>query len=125
MSDKVTVEPIVYDVTIIEEKNEVVISSDGIQGPVGPQGPQGVQGDQGPQGLPGEQGPQGDSGGFYVHTQGVPSAEWTIMHNLGYNPAISIVDSAGNTVEGSYHYDSTNQLTAIFSGSFSGTAYLS
>lgn len=72
------------------------------------------------------EGTQGSSGGFYAHSQGTPSDTWTIDHNLGYNPGgITVVDSAGNIVEGAYDYTSTNQLIATFSGAFSGMAYLS
>ena len=125
MADEVILEPVVFEVTVVKESPEIIINAPGPMGPQGIQGPAGDPGQTGATGPQGPQGPKGDSGGFYVHTQGVPSAEWTISHNLGYNPAISIVDSAGNTVEGSYVYNSTNQLTATFSGSFSGTAYLS
>lgn len=125
MADEIILQPVVFDVTVTRETNEVVINAPGPMGPQGIQGPTGDTGATGPTGPTGPQGPKGDSGGFYVHTQGVPSATWTITHNLGYNPAISIVDSAGNVVEGSYEYNSTNQMTATFSGSFSGTAYLS
>ena len=72
------------------------------------------------------EGPQGPTGvGAYAHMQGVPSATWTINHNLGFKPNITVVDSAGNIVEGAYDYVSNNQLIATFSGAFSGTAYLS
>ena len=72
------------------------------------------------------EGVSGASGGFYAHSQGTPSTTWTIDHNLGYNPGgITIVNSAGDIVEGAYDYTSTNQLIATFSGAFSGMAYLS
>lgn len=58
--------------------------------------------------------------------QAVASASWVIVHNLGFNPGgISVVDTAGNVVEGDVHYDSVNQITLTFSAPFSGHAYLS
>ena len=48
-----------------------------------------------------------------------------MTHNLGYYPNVHVEDSAGNDVEGDVHHDSINQLTEIFSGAFSGKAYLS
>src|SRR4051794_35319013 len=61
----------------------------------------------------------------YVFTQGSPSASWTITHNLGYYPAVTVVDSSGNEVEGSVQYLSINQVRVTFSAAFSGSAYLS
>jgi hypothetical protein len=84
------------------------------------------EGPMGPQGPPGPQGPAGTSGGFYMHDQSVPAATWTVVHNLGYNPAgIFVTDSSGSDVEGEVTYVNTNQLTLTFSAAFSGKAYVS
>lgn len=61
----------------------------------------------------------------YIHTQGVSSNSWAITHNLGFYPNVTVVDSAGNIVEGEISYTNTASLTATFSTPFSGTAYLS
>ena len=79
----------------------------------------------GPQGPKGDTGAQGASGGNYKHTQSSPSATWTIAHNLGYNPSVSVVDSAGSQVEGNTVWTDINTVTITFSGAFSGVAYLS
>ena len=63
--------------------------------------------------------------GNYTHTQSVSSATWTITHNLGYRPAVSVVDSGGNHVVGDVNYVSVNVLTISFSAPFGGSAYLS
>ena len=63
--------------------------------------------------------------GSYAHTQSVSSATWTITHNLGYRPAVSVVDSGGNYVVGDVNYVSVNALTISFSSPFGGSAYLS
>jgi hypothetical protein len=47
----------------------------------------------------------------------------TVNHNLGKYPAVSVVDSAGDLVEGDIIYTTINQLTLSFSASFSGTVY--
>jgi hypothetical protein len=65
------------------------------------------------------------SGGTYTHTQTVPDTTWTITHNLGYNPNVTIIDAALNNIEGDIQYNSINELTITFSVSVYGTAYLS
>jgi hypothetical protein len=61
----------------------------------------------------------------YTHTQGTSSATWVINHNLGWNPNVTVQDSAYTTVEGNVSYTNINSLTVTFSGAFSGKAYLS
>ena len=59
----------------------------------------------------------------YVHNQETPSATWEVTHNLGKNPAITVVDSAGTVVEGQYSYIDENNVVLDFSGAFAGKAY--
>jgi len=61
----------------------------------------------------------------YVHNQPSPALTWTISHGLGFTPNITVVDSAGTVVEGSYDYPNSNTVVATFSSAFSGKAYLS
>ena len=89
------------------------------QGPVGPQGPQGVQGPAGANGANG-----GGSAYTYSFAQAVPSATWTITHNMNKYPSVTIIDSAGDTVFGPITYTNTNVLVLTFSAAFSGTAFL-
>lgn len=132
--------------TVTQKKNVSVVQSSptetvevhdpgvsGPQGPQGVQGPQGLQGPQGPQGAQGIQGPQGPQGPqgepsdpvSYLHNQGVLSAVWTIVHNLGYAPNITVADSAGTIVEGDIQYVDGVSVTIQFSYPFLGKAYLS
>jgi len=59
----------------------------------------------------------------YVHDQGVAAAIWTVQHNLNKKCSVTVVDSANQIVVGEIVYDSDNQVTITFSGSFSGKAY--
>lgn len=61
----------------------------------------------------------------YVHIQEVASSTWTITHGLGFVPNITVVDTAGTVVEGSYNYPNSNTVVLTFVGGFSGRAYLS
>jgi hypothetical protein len=61
----------------------------------------------------------------FTFTQGIASSSWAIQHNLGFYPAVTVVDSAGSTVIGDVSYESANALTINFTASFSGVAYLS
>jgi len=61
----------------------------------------------------------------YVHIQSVPSAVWNVTHGLGFTPNITVVDTAGTVVEGSYNYPNSSTVVLTFVGAFSGRAYLS
>ena len=61
----------------------------------------------------------------YTHTQGVASNTWTITHNLGFYPNLTVQDSAGTIYEGEITYTDSVSLTVTFSSAFSGKAYLS
>jgi hypothetical protein len=60
----------------------------------------------------------------HIHDQGTPSNQWTITHNLGKYPSVTIVDTANSEVIGEVDYLSNNQIKVSFSASFSGKAYL-
>ena len=59
----------------------------------------------------------------YVHVQSTASNNWTINHNLGKYPSVSIVDSAQNEIFGDVIYTSQNQCIVSFKSTFSGKAY--
>ena len=60
----------------------------------------------------------------YTHHQTTASAEWIIEHNLGKNPAVEVIDSAGSVVVGDVQHNNTNIVTITFSAPFSGRAFL-
>lgn len=64
-------------------------------------------------------------GASYTHNQLTSSPTWSITHNLGFFPAVTVVDSGNNVVIGDVTYVSQNSLTVAFSASFGGKAYLS
>lgn len=118
--------------------------SDGGGAVTGAQGTQGVSGTQGVQGTAGLQGisgatldttddlTEGATNKYftvgrvsYEHMQGSASNSWAITHNLGFKPNVTVIDSAGNIVEGEITYTNTNSLTVSFQSAFSGNAYLS
>jgi hypothetical protein len=114
---------------VVINRQTVVTLVDGfipVPGPPGPAGPAGAPGPPGPAGGPqGEPGPPGPVGGNYIHTQALPSATWTIVHGMSFRPNVTVIDSAGDEVEGDISYVDANTLVLHFSGGFSGVAYLS
>jgi hypothetical protein len=59
----------------------------------------------------------------YEHDQPTAASSWTITHNLGKNPSVTVVDTAGSVVEGKIEYINKNQVTITFNAAFSGVAY--
>lgn len=75
--------------------------------------------------LQGPPGPSGPSGAGYVHTQASALAVWTVPHNLGYRPSVSVTTTGGVEVEGGeVLHLSTNTLTITFDVAFAGSARL-
>lgn len=60
----------------------------------------------------------------YVHTQSTPAATWTINHNLGYRPLITLLTSGGVEYEAEVVHTSTNQVLVYHTSAKAGTARL-
>ena len=60
----------------------------------------------------------------FVFEQGVASAQWVIVHNLGKKPSVILIDSAGTTFKADIEYDNENQCTVHINGATTGKAYL-
>jgi len=63
----------------------------------------------------------------FTFIQATASASWLVTHNLGKIPSITVVDTAGNLVEGAVVLatgNENNELTINFNAPFSGTASL-
>lgn len=71
-----------------------------------------------------EQGPPGSSISGVTFNQASPSAEWTINHNMGYKPAVSVRDSGGSEVEAEILHITVNQTKVYFASPQAGQAYL-
>jgi hypothetical protein len=101
-----------------EEANQVIDITllPGVPGQRGPKG------DTGPQGATGPQGPSGQS---FTYTPSDARTTWTITHNLGFNPNVTVSDSFGTEYFGQISYTNSNSLTLTFSQAVYGTAYLS
>ncbi len=52
------------------------------------------------------------------------SSVWTVTHNLGKFPSVTVVDSANTVVVGNVDYSNSNQLIITFNASFSGCVFL-
>ena len=117
------------DIAVNVTETPTVIVSDATFGPQGPPGSVGPEGDVGPTGPTGPPGPPGSGGSggtaAYTHDQTTPAALWTVTHNLGFYPNVSVVDSGDNQVEGLITYNGMNSLTVEFNTPFGGRAYLS
>jgi hypothetical protein len=101
--DVIIVQPVVTTVTVEPIIPNIVITTPGPQGPAGAFSPGDVA---------------------YTHTQSVASATWTINHNLGFNPVAVVLDSGGTQCEGAISYPTTNQMVIVFTGAFTGIAYI-
>lgn len=60
----------------------------------------------------------------YVYEQLSASSSWSIAHNMGKYPSVTVVDSGGSLVVGEVTYINDNSLTVSFAYPFSGKAYL-
>jgi hypothetical protein len=91
-------EPIEINLTGITDKPFISVVVPGPQGPPGPA----IPGPPGPPGeastIPGPPGPPGSAS--YEHVQENPAMVWTIQHNLGYKPTLTVFDLDGNLLLG-------------------------
>jgi hypothetical protein len=112
------------DTIITPVETITVLRTDRLPGPPGADGADGPAGADGPVGPEGPPGPAG-TGASEVWVQGPALAVWVVTHSLGYYPAVTVIDGAGDQIEGVISYDSLYQITLTFTAPFSGTAYLS
>lgn len=70
----------------------------------------------------GVQGPPGTSGASYTHTQAVASSVWTINHNLGFRPAITLLTDGGAVIDAEIGHASDNAAVVTLSQPLAGTA---
>ena len=68
--------------------------------------------------------PYFDSDKTFNFVQGVGATTWTINHNLGKFPSVSIFDSADTPLKGQIEHTDNNNLEINFNKNISGKAYL-
>lgn len=85
-------------------------------GPMGPPGPQGPKGDTGDQGPPG-------AVSAYTHTQAIALAVWTVAHNLGRWPSVTVTDHLGRRIEPDVVYLSADLVQITHGTPLTGFAY--
>lgn len=76
----------------------------------------------GPKGDEGDPGPLGNDA-HLVHDQQTAAETWEITHNLGKYPAVTVIDSAGDQVEGDLQYLGLNTVRITFGAAFAGRAF--
>lgn len=62
--------------------------------------------------------------GTFIFTQSTASANWSIAHNLGKFPSVTVVDSANTEIDGDVEYIDSNNIALTFAVAFAGFAYL-
>lgn len=74
-------------------------------------------------GVEGPQGPPGPAGGSrHTHVQSTPSATWTVAHNLGTSPQVSVLSPGGLRVIAQVLDLSLNVTQIIFDAPATGSA---
>jgi len=79
----------------------------------------------------GARGPRGLSADFnidlvsYTYESQTPNHVWHIVHNLGFRPAVTVMDYGSNNVECDIVHLNENEINLTFSQNASGYAYLS
>lgn len=77
----------------------------------------------GPQGPPGPPGPAG--GQTYLYDRaGIPASTWTISHNLGRYPHVSVLGDDGAEVDSDVVHSDQNNTVITFAAPFSGRAII-
>ena len=66
----------------------------------------------------------GNTDKTFVFSQGVPSSQWIIQHNLNKFPSVSVVNNNNIVINGEVTYIDTNNVQLDFSAGFAGKAYL-
>lgn len=82
--------------------------------------PQGILIDTG---VGGPAGRPGVSAALFEHVQSSPLAEWTVNHNLGHRPSVTVFSPGGVEVCAAVVHQSVNQLRIYFSAPQTGSVH--
>ncbi|GHE32411.1 hypothetical protein GCM10017673_39180 [Streptosporangium violaceochromogenes] len=109
--------PSSFDITVTQAGGtDITIAVPGLQGPPGPAGAAGP---------PGEPGPPGPAGGGRTHVQSTPAAVWTIVHDLGRRPNVSVEDTDGHEIDAGVHRPDNATVIITLGAATAGRAHLS
>jgi hypothetical protein len=67
--------------------------------------------------------PPSSSDKHFLYSQDTASAFWTVAHNLGKYPSITVIDSTGVEVDGTYKHLDANNVELMFTEAFVGKAF--
>ena len=62
--------------------------------------------------------------GTYIHVQSIAASVWTINHNLGTFPSVTVVDTNDEVFIGDVVYNSASTITITFTSAYAGKAFL-
>jgi hypothetical protein len=99
----ITVDPAIRVEITVDDPTAITIAQQGPQGPVGPPGSPG-------------------SVLEFRFTQASPSLSWTVNHNLGFLPSVTVYSVGSVEVEALVTHTSTNQSVISFSSPTAGSA---
>ena len=74
--------------------------------------------------IPGPQGPSVIGAIGFNFTQSAPADVWTISHNLGYKPSVSVMNAGGVEIEAEVAHLSNNTAQVTFNEPVAGLARL-
>jgi hypothetical protein len=118
----VAVEDTAITVTVADTAVSVTVAETGAQGPPGPGMPTGGTVGQIPVKASGTDYDVVWADQAHRHVQSVAAATWTVTHNLGRRPAVTVTDSSGRVVLGDVLHLSTSAVEITFSAAFAGEA---
>jgi hypothetical protein len=61
---------------------------------------------------------------YFEYPRTTPSTIWSVVHNLGKYPSVTVVDDQGQMVEASVYFPSLNVVIISFSVATTGTAFM-
>jgi hypothetical protein len=112
MSDDYTISQTLLSVTVADQSGTVLV----LESPNSPDVTVDLVGIQGPKGN------DGIDASHYDFIQNSPSLLWTVNHNKGYKPAVSVFSVGGVEVEAQITHTSLNQTQIGFNIPTAGSA---
>lgn len=67
--------------------------------------------------------PGAPGGSTYTHAQAIAAAVWTVPHNLGRRPSVTVADHLGNVVHADVTYLDNDLVQVTHGAAITGFAY--